>query len=126
MVKEETGELKAVVFLRNQNRIEEQRQVAQNIRHMEGKMKGGSTTKVTIKDVNDNSTESLNKLYIERALARGNKSLGHQTEMGIQLLTPVFIDSLGNYGEGTSVEYVLLIQQMQLMILSWRVSIIQR
>ena len=34
------GELKATVFLCNQNQIEEQRRVARNIRRMEGNMRG--------------------------------------------------------------------------------------
>ena len=40
LVKEEAGEIKAAAFLRNQNRIEEQRRVARNIRRMEGGKKG--------------------------------------------------------------------------------------
>ena len=35
--KEEAGELKASVFLRNQHRLEEQRRVDRNIKRMEGK-----------------------------------------------------------------------------------------
>ena len=37
MVKEEAREMKAATFLRNQNRVEEQRRVAINMRHVEGK-----------------------------------------------------------------------------------------
>ena len=60
LVKVETGEIKAAVFLRNQNRIEEQRRVARSIRRMEGKLKGGNTTKITIDDEDGNTIELIN------------------------------------------------------------------
>ena len=107
MVKEEAGELKAAVFLRNQNRIEEQRRVARNIRRTEGKMKGGSTTKVTVVDVDGNSTHLVNRKEIEMVMAKGNEALGHQTEGGSQLLTPAYTQSLGHHGEGTGTDSVL-------------------
>lgn len=44
MAKEEVGEMEAVVYLHNRNRIEGQRRVARNIKRMEEKSKGGSTT----------------------------------------------------------------------------------
>ena len=47
MAKEEAGELKAAVFLPNANHIETQQRLFRNIRHIEGKVKGGSTFKVT-------------------------------------------------------------------------------
>ena len=107
MVKEEAGELKSAVFLRNQNRIEEQKRVARNIRRTEGKMKGGSTTKVTIVDVDGNSTHLVNKKEIEMVMAKGNEALGHQTEGGSQLLTPEYIQSLGHHGEGAGTDSIL-------------------
>ena len=50
--KEEIGEMKAAVYLRNQTRIEEQRRVARNVIRIVGKTKGGGTTKVTIVYIN--------------------------------------------------------------------------
>ena len=50
LAKEEAGEIKAAVLLKNKNKIEEQRRVARNVWRMEGKMKGGNTTKVVIED----------------------------------------------------------------------------
>ena len=46
--KEEGGELKETVYLRNINRIEGQRMYFRNISRMEGKVKGGSTSQVTV------------------------------------------------------------------------------
>ena len=107
MVKEEAGGLKVAVFLCNQNLIEEQRRVSRNIGRMEGNMKGDSTTNVTIVDEHGNSTELINKLDIERDVANGNENLGHQIKGDSQLLTPAFVELLGQCGEGPSCEYVL-------------------
>ena len=46
LVKEEAGEIEAAVYLRNRNRIEDQHRIARNIKRMEGKSKGGSTTHI--------------------------------------------------------------------------------
>ena len=54
MAKEAAGETKAASYLRNINHIEAQRRLFRNIRHMEGKQKGGSTSKVMI--TTDDST----------------------------------------------------------------------
>ncbi len=48
LAKEESGEVKAAEYIRSLNRIEAQRKLFQNIRVMENKLKGGSTSKVTI------------------------------------------------------------------------------
>ena len=48
LAKEEAGEVKAAEYIRSLNRIEAQRKLFQNIRVMENKLKGGSTSKVTI------------------------------------------------------------------------------
>ena len=74
---------------------------------MEGKIKGGSTTKVIIKDDMGNKVELVNKVDIERAMSAGNEKVGHQTEGGSQLLTPDFIKRLGNYGEGPDIDSIL-------------------
>ena len=99
--------MKAAVFLRNQNKIEEQRRMARNVRRMEGKIKGGSTTEVIINDNLGNKVELVNKVDIERAMAVDNEKVGHQTEGGSQILTPEFIKCLGNYGEGPDINSVL-------------------
>ena len=64
MAKEEAGETKAAVYLRNQNRIEEQRRVARNVKRMEGKIKRGSTTRVIINDDMGNKVELVNRVDI--------------------------------------------------------------
>ena len=46
MAKEETGEINAVVILRNEKHIEAQRRLFRNIRYMEDKIKGDSTSKI--------------------------------------------------------------------------------
>ena len=99
MAKEEARETKAAVYLRNQNRIEEQRRVARNVKRMEGNIKGGSTTKVIINDDMGNKIELVNRVDIECAMSVGNEKVGHQTEGGSQLLTPEFNKGLVNYGE---------------------------
>ena len=48
IAKEEVGEVKAAEYIRSLNRIEDQRKLFQNIRVMGKKIKGGSTSKVTI------------------------------------------------------------------------------
>ena len=48
IAKEEAGEVKAAEYIRSLNRIEEQRELFQNIRVMEKKVNSGSTSKVTI------------------------------------------------------------------------------
>ena len=45
MAKEEAGELKAAICLRNSNHTEAKCRMFRNTRHIEGKMKGGSTSK---------------------------------------------------------------------------------
>ena len=40
-------------------------------------------------------------------MAVGNEKVGHQTEGGSQLLTPEFIQKLGNFGEGIGTNDVL-------------------
>ena len=60
MTKEDAVGLKAAVLLRNANHIEAQRRLFQNIRNMEGKIKGGSTFKV-IGQENVNQVEYTEK-----------------------------------------------------------------
>ena len=95
------------MFLRNHIWIEEQDRVVRNIRRMEGKMKGISTTKVTIVDEYSNSAKLINRSDIDLAMANGKEKLVHQKEGGSQLLTTVFVESLGLHGEGPIYESVL-------------------
>ena len=107
LAKEEAGEIKAATFLKNQNHIEAQRRLFRNIRHMEGKVKGGSTSKVTLQSTNG-IEEYTSKQDIERLCAKENERKYHQTEKGgSQLLTPEFIADLGHHGEGSQIPNVL-------------------
>ena len=47
LAKEKAGETTAANFLRNMNSVEATRRLFRNIRRIEGKMKGGSTSKLT-------------------------------------------------------------------------------
>ena len=91
LVKEEAGQMKALVFLRNQNIIEEQRRVAHNVRRIEGKAKGGGTNKITLVDNEKNKVELVKKVDTTNVMAVGNAKVGPQTEGGSQLLRPDFI-----------------------------------
>ena len=107
LAKEAAGELKAATFLKNQNYIEAQRRLFRNIRHMEGKIKGASTSKITIQS-EEGMTEYTSKEDIERLCAKENERKWHQCEDGgSQLLLPPFINDLGHYGEGPRIEGVL-------------------
>ena len=74
---------------------------------MEGKMKGGNTTKVIIEDKHGAVIEVTNRKEIDTVMARENEKMGHQTEGGSQLLTKDYITCLGNHGEGPDVQEVL-------------------
>ena len=60
LAKEEAGEIKAASFLRNMNHVEAQRRLHRNIRHMEGNLKGGITSKV-IATIDGRYIEFVNK-----------------------------------------------------------------
>ena len=107
LTKEAAGEVKAATFLKNQNFIESQRRLFRNIRHMEGKVKGGSTAKVTVQS-DAGSLEFTSKEDIERLCAEENEKKWHQCEnSGSQFLQPPFISDLGHHGEGPRVRDVL-------------------
>ena len=106
LAKEETGELKAATFLRNMNHVEAQRRVFRNIRHMEGKVKGGCTSKV-IKKIDGVDVEFIGKEDIEKLCATVNEQLCHQTEKNSDLLSKDIIQNLGHHGEGSHIKYVL-------------------
>ena len=106
IAKEEAGEGKAVTFLKNMNRHENQRRLYRNIRHMEKKIRAGATRKITC-TVNDTTTEHTDKDIIESLIIDENDKKYHQTEGGSQFLEPEFLASLGNYGEGPDINKVL-------------------
>ena len=103
MAKEEAGEIKVAVFLNNVNHIEAQKRSFRNIRHMEGNLKGGSISKVTVTEGNDNIMEYTDKTLIEKVIAAENEAKYHQTEGGSQLLTKSFLKDLGEFGNGPEV-----------------------
>ena len=107
LAKEEAGEIKAASYLRNMNHVEAQRRLFRNIRHMEGKTKGGSTSKVTTK-IEGRDVEVTNKVDIEKLCATENERKYHQTETGnSELLSQEFIQDLGHHGEGPQIQRVL-------------------
>ena len=107
LAKEEAGEVKAATYIRNLNHIEAQRRLFRNIRHMEGKSKGGCTSKV-IKQVGLDQIEFTKKEDIERLCAETNELKYHQIEGGgSQLLLPQFINDLGSHGESKGMKQVI-------------------
>ena len=72
LAKEEAGEIKAASYLRNMNHIEAQSRLFRNIIHMEGKIKGGSTSKVTTK-IEGRDVEVTSKVDIEKLCATENE-----------------------------------------------------
>ena len=108
MAKEAAGECKAATALRNMNRIESQRRLFRRIRYMEGKLKGGNTTQVTITSENGTKAEYTSQKEVEAQIIRNNEEKRHQTEEGAcQLTLPEFITPLGYYGEGPAIPDVL-------------------
>ena len=79
VAKEEAGEVKAATFLKNQNFIESQRRLFRNIRHMECKVKGMSTSKVTVHS-EEGIQEYTSKEDIEHLCAQENERKWHQCE----------------------------------------------
>jgi hypothetical protein len=97
LAKEEAGEIRAATFLRQMNHIEAQRRLFRNIRHMEGKIKGGCTSKVTQK-INGIDVEFTKKEDIERLCATGNEQLYHQTEQKpSDFLSKDIVEYLGHH-----------------------------
>ena len=99
LAKEEVGELDAAVYLRNVNHLEAQRRLFRNIRHMEGKIKGGSTSKLTTK-INGEFVEHTDKGSIEKIIATANQVKYHITEGGSQILSREYIAAFGLHGGG--------------------------
>ena len=107
LAKEEAGEMKAATFIRMANQIESQRRMYRNIRHMEGKVKGGSTSKITVTSEAGHTVEYTSKKEIEKILIQENEKTDHQTEGGSQLLLPEFIKDVGHYGEGPRINDIM-------------------
>ena len=105
--KEAAGEMSLASAIRNMNRVEGQRRLFGHIRHMEGKIRGGSTTQVTVTS-NGVAKEYTNRKEVEEKIAQNNEAKYHQTESGgCQLTDPVFINDLGMHGEGPRIQEVL-------------------
>ena len=105
--KEDAGEGSAADFLRNMNGVEATRRLFRNIRRMEGKIRGGCTSKVTTR-VNGREVEHTGRNTIDKVCAIENKRKYHLTEnSSSQLLTDAFIHDLGHHGEGPEVHKVL-------------------
>ena len=62
--------MKAATFLRTANNIEAQRRMYRNIRYMEGKVKGSSTSKLTAIYKEGHPIELTYKLEIEKNTSR--------------------------------------------------------
>ena len=107
LAKEEAGEIKVAVYLRNRNSIEGQRRISRNIKRMEGKSRGGSTTQINTTNTDGVTTEYTSKEPIEKIIAKGNDENSHQCEGRSQLLTHQFISDLGHHGEGKFTNKVL-------------------
>ena len=106
LAKENAGEIEAATYIRTRNNIENQRKLFRNIRHMEGKIKGGFTSKLEV--TTDGTTkEFTEKNDIENLIIKANEEKYHQTEGGSQLLQPSFAASLGAHGEGPEINKVL-------------------
>ena len=107
LAKEEDGQGSAATILRNMNRVEASRRIFRNIRQMEGKLRGGCTSKLTT-TVNGVEMEHTDRRDIDTACAAENQRKYHLTECGnSQLLSNRFIQDLGHHGEGTKVPNVL-------------------
>ena len=77
LAKEEAGQIKAAMYLRNLNRIEGQRKLFRNIRVMEEKVKGDSTSKVTITSNSGQTLEYTDKKSMEEVISPCNESKWH-------------------------------------------------
>ena len=81
--KEAVGEITAATYIRNLNRVEQQRRVFQNIRKMEDKVKGSSTNKVIITEENGDVTEYNKKEDMEKVIASSNEKNGIKPKGGV-------------------------------------------
>ena len=82
IVKEKVGEMEAADILNNFNHTEAQRKLFKNIRHMEGKLKSGNTSKVTITEKNGETKGYTDNTTIEQVITDEKEAKYHQTEGG--------------------------------------------
>ena len=106
LAKEKAGETEAATYLRTRNSIENKRRLFRNIRYIEGKLKGGVTSKIEVTNGNV-TTEYTDKQNIEANIMKTNEAKYHQTEGGSQLLEEEFTAELGLHGEGPEIKKVL-------------------
>ena len=105
--KEKEGKLSAANHLRSMNEREELRKMFRTIKIIEGKCKAGTTAKVQI-TTDEGEVECYTLRHeVEQVIANVNEKKYHQTEGGSQLLTPEFLEDLGQYGEGPEVDKIL-------------------
>ena len=104
---QEASEFKAASYLKSLNLIEQKRRMFQNIRVMECKLKGGSTSKVIITSNDGSVREYINTKAMEDIIAKSNEAKYHATEGESQLHQKDFIDKLGTYGDGPNINEVL-------------------
>ena len=108
MAKESAGNIKMAVHLRGMNRLEGIRRLFRNIRFMEGKIRGGSTTQVTVTAPDGTVREFTSRSEVEEQIIEENERKYHQTESGgCQLTDEVFVRQLGTHGNGPAVQSVL-------------------
>lgn len=75
---------------------------------MEGKIRGGSTTQVTVTS-NGVAKEYTNRKEVEEKMAQNNEAKYHQTESGgCQLTDLVFINDLGMHRDGPRIQEEVL------------------
>jgi len=106
-VMEAAGTVKAAVYLQNMNRIEAIRTLFRNIEYMEGKMRAGASTQVTITNTDGSLSELTRKDDVEKAIIESNERKYHQTEGGSQLLEPFLTRDIGTFGDGPRVTDIL-------------------
>ena len=66
IAKEEASEMKSAVFLNNIDHIEAQTRLFRNIRHVEGKLKGGRISKVRITKENGEKKDILIRFLLKK------------------------------------------------------------
>ena len=107
--REEAGLGTAASYIRSRNSIETQRRTFRNIRHIEKRMKGASTTHVDVTQPDGSIQEITQQAQMERAMLQENPRKYHQCETGDSsaFLTQTFIDLFGYHGEGPATLEVL-------------------
>ena len=87
LAKEEAGEVKDDTYIKSLNRIEGQRRLFSNIRVMEQKIKGGSTSKVVITSSSGEIKEYTDKKSIEKVIAPCNGKTGIRLKTVVSSIT---------------------------------------